>query len=190
MDESIKIARRLLLQSVPFSILANVAFADANHQCGSAPSPATDHAPYRFRFFTPDEVELFDSVAEQIIPSDEHSPGAREARVVQFADLMVSTSSEYVQADWRTGLQLLAAEWKGPDAQAWLTRVSQAEEDPRTVLEIFFRTLKQTVVNGYYSSEIGIHQELRYQGNTYLTAFPGCEHPEHKAIAPDESQKT
>jgi hypothetical protein len=29
-------------------------------------------------------------------------------------------------------------------------------------------------VNGYYSSEIGIHQDLEYQGNTYVAEFPEC----------------
>ena len=180
MGEPIKVGRRVLLQSIPFSFWGSAALADASHQCGSAASPATPDGHYAFRFFTPEAVELFNAVAEQIIPSDEHSPGAREAKVVEFADIMISTSPEDVQTDWRTGLQLLAAELKGSDLETWLTRVAQAEGDPQTVLDIFFRTLKQTVVNGYYTSEIGIHQELRYEGNTYLTAFPGCEHPEHK----------
>ncbi len=35
-------------------------------------------------------------------------------------------------------------------------------------------------INGYYSSAIGIHNDLQYQGNTYVQKFEGCTHPEHQ----------
>jgi hypothetical protein len=40
--------------------------------------------------------------------------------------------------------------------------------------------LKQMTVNGYYTSEIGIHKDMEYVGNAYLGAFPACTHPEHQ----------
>jgi hypothetical protein len=36
--------------------------------------------------------------------------------------------------------------------------------------------LKQMTLAGYYSSEVGIHQDLEYQGNTYVYDFPECSH--------------
>ena len=36
-------------------------------------------------------------------------------------------------------------------------------------------TAKQATVHGYYTSEIGIHQELRYKGNKVLLEFVGCQ---------------
>jgi hypothetical protein len=36
-------------------------------------------------------------------------------------------------------------------------------------------TTKHATIQGYYTSEIGIHRELRYKGNQFLTAFVGCE---------------
>jgi hypothetical protein len=36
-------------------------------------------------------------------------------------------------------------------------------------------------IDGYYTSEIGIKQELKYKGNTYLKEFKGCTHPEHQS---------
>jgi len=36
-------------------------------------------------------------------------------------------------------------------------------------------------VDAYYTSEIGLVKELRYQGNTYLQDFPGCTHEKHRA---------
>ncbi len=36
-------------------------------------------------------------------------------------------------------------------------------------------------VDGYYTSKIGIHQDLEYKGNTAISEFPGCTHAEHQA---------
>jgi len=34
--------------------------------------------------------------------------------------------------------------------------------------------VKRATIEGYYTSAIGIHQGLQYQGNTALSEFPGC----------------
>ena len=44
--------------------------------------------------------------------------------------------------------------------------------EPQTPLETFFVMAKQATVRGYYTSEIGIHKELRYKGN-HLREFVG-----------------
>jgi hypothetical protein len=36
-------------------------------------------------------------------------------------------------------------------------------------------------IDGYYTSSIGIHQEMGYEGNEYRKAAPACNHPEHGA---------
>jgi Gluconate 2-dehydrogenase subunit 3 len=179
-DESLKLDRRTLLQLVPASLVAKAAKPDTANHCGVSKSNEAGAAPYQLKFFAPEEATLFNSVAGQIIPADEHSPGAVEAKVIEFADAMIATGPDYVKEDWRAGLQLLAQELKGSDIHAWLEQVVQHEDDPQTVLQVFFRTLKQITVNGYYTSFIGIHQDLQYQGNAYLTSFPGCDHPEHR----------
>ena len=60
-----------------------------------------------------------------------------------------------------------------PLAEA-LAHAASREKHPSTELEQFFVTLKQMTINGYYTSEIGIHQDLEYEGNTYVAVFPGC----------------
>ncbi|HKP88138.1 MAG TPA: gluconate 2-dehydrogenase subunit 3 family protein, partial [Blastocatellia bacterium] len=62
-----------------------------------------------------------------------------------------------------------------------LTQISKNEKSPSTVEERFFRTIKNSTIDGYYTSEIGIHQELHYKGNSYLKEFTGCTHPEHQS---------
>jgi len=41
-------------------------------------------------------------------------------------------------------------------------------------LETFFVVAKEWTIRGYYTSEIGIHKDLRYQGNQFLAEFVGC----------------
>ena len=34
---------------------------------------------------------------------------------------------------------------------------------------------KQATIRGYYTSKIGIHDDLHYKGNQFLRDFVGCE---------------
>ena len=44
----------------------------------------------------------------------------------------------------------------------------------------FFQEIKDLTIFGYYTSKIGMDQELEYGGDDYHTEFPGaCDHPEH-----------
>ncbi|MFZ0595025.1 MAG: gluconate 2-dehydrogenase subunit 3 family protein [Bryobacteraceae bacterium] len=176
-DKKDGIGRRTLLQVLPFALMAGRSTEAAG--CHD-PSEAQDKKPYEFQFFTEPERKLLDEVMEKIIPGDSHSPGAREAKVSNFADLMVSTSPDYVRDDWREGLRLLTETAKSSSLDEWLQSASTHEEDPQTVLDVFFVKLKQMTIEGYYTSAIGIHQDLEYQGNQYLTRFEGCTHPEHQ----------
>jgi hypothetical protein len=48
-----------------------------------------------------------------------------------------------------------------------VAKIAAKEKKPATPEEHFFVTLKAAVVRGYYSSKIGIHDEMDYKGNTY-----------------------
>jgi len=39
----------------------------------------------------------------------------------------------------------------------------------------FFKELKRITVEGYYTSKIGIHDELQYKGNRILKEYVGCD---------------
>jgi len=41
----------------------------------------------------------------------------------------------------------------------------------------FFNELKRMTVKGYYTSKIGIHDELEYKGNRILKEYVGCDDP-------------
>lgn len=160
-------------QSLP--VLGTQTCANNSHAAIAGNNPESP------KFFTSDEIKLLDAVMEKIIPADEHSPGAHEAQVPLFADLIVSTSPDDVRADWRGGLRLLAEELQTSSLDDWLEKSAVNETNPLTVLDLFFIKLKQMTVDGYYTSRIGIHQDLEYQGNTYLKEFKGCTHAEHQS---------
>ena len=161
-------------------------FTRAMAASATAPAAAAS-AP---RFFTKEEFALLDELAETIIPADGHSPGARAAKVAGYIDGRLAEAYLPVEADvqqrWRDGLRrvdVLSQEMNGaaflaasPEKRvAVLTRMAASEKDPQTAEEKFFRELKATTILGYYTSEIGIHQEMEYKGNTLQQEYAGEE---------------
>ena len=58
---------------------------------------------------------------------------------------------------------------------AVLTTMAQNEKEPKTPEALFFVELKSRVAHAYYTTEIGIKQEMEYKGNTYLAEFVGTD---------------
>jgi Gluconate 2-dehydrogenase subunit 3 len=141
-------------------------------------------------FLTAAQYATVDAIAETIIPADDHSPGARAARVADYIDLLLSESPPDVQKAWVAGLadlgRLSEERAGGPFAKigadralALLTDISRQEANPTNPLEQFFKDAKDATIRGYYTSEIGIQKDLQYQGNRFMPEFVGCTHPEH-----------
>jgi hypothetical protein len=148
---------------------------------------AAQTAPAAKTFFTPDELALVDELSETIIPTDEHSPGAKAAKVAAYIDgWLAEAFDEKERTMWRDGLKLvdqLSREAAGkpflqasPDERvAVLTRMAQNEQSPSKPEEVFFAELKSRVVKAYYTSDIGIHKDMEYKGNVYLAEFVGID---------------
>jgi hypothetical protein len=146
-------------------------------------TPAT--AKTAGRFFTAPEFDLADELSEMIIPADEHSPGARAAKVAAFIDGQLAEAwDEKDRATWRDGLALVdrisqethAKPFMQASAEqrtAVLTRLAQNEGKPQKPEELFFAEVKGRVVHAYYTSEIGMKQEMEYKGNVFLQDFVG-----------------
>ncbi len=173
--------RRELLKLVALTALSpklNVLQAAACHMDAAPAKP--DQPQYKLQFFSEDESRLLDRLMEMIIPADSHSPGAHATQTNLFADLMVATSDDSVKKQWQDGLRLIREEAARSSLAEALRKAAVNEGNPQTDLEQFFVLLKQMTVDGYYTSETAIHQDMEYLGNTYLAAFPECTHPEHK----------
>jgi hypothetical protein len=174
------------------SIYQNPTFGQHQHMQHGAKAHARAAETRRPRFFAPAEMAAITAMSDLIIPADDQSPGAKEAGVPAFIDLMVGSSPEEVRKMWRDGLAAVDRASQGaykkgfaeaaPDQQVeLLEKLSKNEFDPKTPEEKLFRAVKNLTIDGYYTSEIGIHKDLKYKGNSYTKTFVGCTHPEHKA---------
>ena len=145
-------------------------------------------APPSLKALTAEQYATLEALTEAIIPADERSPGAKQARVADYIDLLLSESAdESVRQTWLEGLAALDGEagtrfgapfsrLEAGQVEALLTDVSRNEAAAqKTPLEAFFTTTKQATIHAYYTSEIGIHKELRYKGNQILAEFTGCQ---------------
>ena len=201
-DEKNNVSRRRALKVIAVGVgaagalpvLNNTAQGQQAHGEGSHhhPQGTQRKAAGQPKFFSAQEMATISAMSEIIIPTDDHSPGAIAAEVPQFIDLMVSESPAEAKSQWRSGLDAIEKMSQrmfskgftaaSPQQQVQLmTQISKNERDPKTPEERFFRTIKNLTIDGYYTSEVGIHKELQYKGNAYLKEFPGCTHPEHKA---------
>lgn len=122
-------------------------------------------------FLTHDELALLDELTEMIIPTDDHSPGARAAGAAGYIDGRLAESLEPEwQATWRSGLAGVEALSRQLNGKAFL----QATPDQRVAVltemagkQGFFHEVKWWTVRSYYTSKIGIQMDQEYKGNVY-----------------------
>ena len=127
-----------------------------------------------------EEMNLLDEVGETILPETADSPGAKAARIGMFMNVIVTDcySPEH-QVVFQTGLQQLESK---VGEQHGLSFLSLAPEQRHTfLLELeaetdsydslrgpddpevhYYRMIKELTLWGYFSSEIGATQALRY----------------------------
>ncbi|MBS1791568.1 MAG: gluconate 2-dehydrogenase subunit 3 family protein [Acidobacteria bacterium] len=199
-EDNNNVSRRDALKGIAVGVGASLpvlntrALADAQdhqHEGHKMAAPATAQKAAAPKFFKADQMALIATISELIIPTDDHSPGAIAAEVPAFIDLMISESPAETKKLWTDGLAAVdkmsqtknnaAFNKASKDQQiALLTEISKNEAKPSTTEEKFFKAIKNMTIDGYYTSEIGIKQELQYKGNTYLKEFKGCTHPEHQ----------
>ena len=132
---------------------------------------AADHEPTAF---SRDEYKLLEQVVDMIIP-DSDTPGAAKAGVAMTIDEDSAASSDLKQQVSRALARLHKdgfADMNTPARTALLTDYMTAGDERRE----FFRLLKDLTIDHYYATEVGLVQELGYQGNTYLAEYPGCQH--------------
>jgi hypothetical protein len=172
---------------------------------GSVARAATGAAPAGAagRFLSAPELALLDELSELIIPADEHSGGARAAGVAAYIDGRLAEYDPAIperreaRERWKAGLaslDALARETAGkpfleasPEQRvSVLERAAEREKEPQTDVERFFVELKRWTADGYYTSRIGLHDELEYKGNTLLADFVGTDAATLPPVRPRE----
>lgn len=152
-------------------------------------SQAAKETPTPGRFFTGKEYTLVEELSETILPADSHSGGAKAAKVAEFIEQRVRDYEDQTkQALWHEGLRLIDSMSQHYNGKSFVdssaeerSTVLQVLADNENMIEIpeveFFGELKRLTVRGYYTSKIGIHDELEYKGNRILMEFVGCDDP-------------
>jgi hypothetical protein len=141
--------------------------------------------PSQPTFLQPGEFQVVEAMSERIIPESD-TPGAKKAGVALLIDKAI-VARPILGHSYRAGvadLNALSISSFGGDFCS-LTEVQQIAVltpmslETDTSLGKFFELVKDMTIDAYYKTEAGLKTELGWHGNTYLTEFPGCDHPEH-----------
>jgi hypothetical protein len=135
-------------------------------------------APPKPDFLNAQQVTLLDEVGETILPATK-TPGAKAAHVGQFMAVMVRDCYEPKdQKIFLQGLTQLEAACKQQHGKAFL-EITPAErttfltaldaeqkaysaQQPKDAPNHYFRMMKQLTLLGFFTSEVGATQALRY----------------------------
>jgi len=163
---------------------------------------------YKPLFFSQQQYQMVEHLAEMIIPEDE-TPGAKQAGVAEFIDFMVANRVPVsTSRDIRSTDDAIAA---GNEAQNrflagldWMNARSHSEfkrdfmdctpEQQNSLLDelaykakftpttesgrAFFQMMRDYTVVGYYTTKIGL-QSIGYPGlRVVWPKMPGCAHPD------------
>jgi hypothetical protein len=161
----------------------------ATQPAAGAPHGVAAEAISSARFFTPAQHAMIEELSETIIPADSHSGGAKAAKVADYIEQRVREGVDDQQkALWREGLRLMESmsqHYNGKsivdsstDEKIAVLKVLSDNAEMTELPEVqFFHELKRLTVRGYYTSNIGIHDDLEYKGNRILMEFVGCDDP-------------
>jgi len=129
------------------------------------------------KFFTPHEMKTITVLADIIIPKDEVSGSASDAKVPDFIEFIVKDMPQH-QTPMRGGLRWLDLQcmkqyekaFKDCSQQEQIAMVDQIAYPNKSKSEMkqgvaFFSLMRNLTASGFYTSEIGV-KDIGYAGNT------------------------
>ncbi|MBZ5856987.1 gluconate 2-dehydrogenase subunit 3 family protein [Flavihumibacter profundi] len=135
-----------------------------------------DKALHEEVFFTPAEMTTITVLADIIIPKDEVSGSASDAKVADFIEFMVKDKPE-LQVPMRGGLRWLdlhslkyyEKSFTALDEKQQLEIVDEIAYPLKTKAEFkqgaaFFTLMRNLTISGFYTTEIGV-KDIGYMGN-------------------------
>jgi gluconate 2-dehydrogenase gamma chain len=180
-----------------FPFAANELYGQHVHQPEQPPQEDVNPgAPFEPRFFTQTQFQVISRLADLIIPQTD-TPGAVAAGVPNYIDLVVNEDPK-LQAIVETGLRRLDAIAQAQFGSSSFSQSSEAQQveiltslseaadrkefDRKSKASgdaVFFQAIKNLTADGYYTSRVGLLQELGYTGNAALSSFPEFSIAEH-----------
>lgn len=143
--------------------------------------------PIALKVFNSHQNQTVIALTELIIPQTT-TPGAKAAKVNEFIDIFLSSVNNSSRQEFLEGLQWMDMRSQQlfrtlfvkatPQQQTeLLTRLSVPNSTETTSGQNFFKLVKSLTVFGYYTSKVGIEEELKFEG---WVEYKGCTHPEHQ----------
>ncbi len=148
--------------------------------------------PWERRFFSEGEWVVVGVLADLILPADDRSGSATEAKVPEFIDFTLSDElvdpreREEMQTAVRGGLAWLDRECRDRFTRSF---AECADDERRAVLDdiawpgraapemsqgvAFFNLFRDLVASGFWTSRMGM-DDIGYQGNTFVSEWTGC----------------
>ncbi len=129
--------------------------------------------------FSVDDIKILDEIGETILPATASSPGAREASIGKFMQIMVTDCFDsdnqkvflegIIKLDdfSRTTYNKKFMNLSGPEKQDLLVAVDEeakkyCHNKPKNAPRHYFSLMKELTMKGYFTSEPGATKALRY----------------------------
>jgi len=169
-----------------------LAIAD-QHAAHRAAAPAAA-APWTAQVLNPQQNEIVIAVSELIIPQTD-TPGAKAAKVNEYIDGVLADANTADREKFLQGLTWIDVRSKDRYRATFVNAAPEQQIELLTLLGTptpapvpdtavgvaFFDAIKGMTIAGYYTSEVGLKQEIGDDGQMFFAEFKGCTHPEHGA---------
>ena len=158
----------------------------------AAASAQAAAAPFTPKALSAAQLESVATLAELIIPTTD-TPGAKAALVDRFIDNVMANAQPADKERFLTGLAWMDTRSTALYGKAFTAATPAQQTELLTKLAApsghaaedapgvpFFNAMKGMTISGYYSTKIGLEQELGDNGQLFNPTFVGCTHPEHQ----------
>lgn len=130
--------------------------------------------------FSPEMIAVLDEIGDSILPTTEKSPGAKAAEVGKFMqDIVTMCYSDEDQATFATAVPTIEEAARATFDKGFMSLTAQERHDLIVQIDLDakeydrnrsdgsprhgFSLLKQLTLWGYFTSEVGSKQALRYE---------------------------
>lgn len=178
-----------VLGVVPVAAVVGPATARAEAAVGAAQAVAAQQAAPKF--FNAHEWKTVRVLVDYIIPRDERSGSATDAKVPEYIDYLLAEkdANPATQVAMQGGLAWLDTECRKRFQRAF---IEASDDQRRQVLDdiaypekvraemrygvSFFNRIRDMTASGFFSSAMGF-KDLKYVGNVFNPSYDGCPQP-------------
>jgi hypothetical protein len=165
----------------------------ADQHAAHRPSPEAAAGAWAPKVFNPSQNELVITLTELIVPQTD-TPGAKAAKVNEYIDTVLADAKPDERDKFLQGLAWIDMRSEDRFRQRFVNAPPPQQVDLLATLSTatapspvdlpgveFFQALKGLTITGFYTSEVGLLQDIGDDGQVFFTEFKGCEHKEHGA---------